>query len=732
MVSPDDPSLTPLLLTLPSLTPSLALEVLPLGLTLHRLFVQADAKAYTDKVTPINLTQHWGFNLDASLQDGQSVKDHTLTIRSSNTLELAPDANSAGSLAPVAGTHHAHAEKATRSIGERFPAQGYDEFYLLDKRDAPAAPVRVPAASLTGAGDLVRAALEDNGEPDVELASAKSGLKLRFFSNQSGVQFYSNNFASPDKTARKKIHGGSGAVGDGYEPGSAAFLEFHEPLAAWLHPATVGRTGNDTLLAPDEVYNNYLSKGQHAEVCQEGEGHHGKMAERSKACDSSESLPASAGLLIWVSRRGFKSHSCHFFKVYVLTLDDILMADDNDLPLEDNGWGRCLDTFDAMSLNPPDVTVPAVLPATTYTPPRRACMSDMPFDILVLIFKQLHQLSRRSLFLLQDSDWDEWDDYAAFDPLRAFPAAPAAVSPAWRAAMASVSAFWTRVVVLVDDPPTPSRALADALEWSANRPLDVRVCRRVDAYDDASDPRERARVCAALALLTPHMHRWRSFSVDVLHAASLPRPYADLVGRAPLLISLLLDSVDGRAPDPEPDAPSHTDRMLYTPALRFLWLDGNTLRDAYVRPERAGALVRVMRLTVSQYRRDGVPFSVRALVYFLYALPALQSVKLHDLALDVCGSGAPLLDYQLNRLSCDRLAAPVLAEFWRLIDGYSPNHLSLKRCTFEPASMDLSSTMCLSLSDIDGDQDLAGLLDRWEGVISRFRRCTTGSDGDAA
>ncbi|EED80126.1 predicted protein [Postia placenta Mad-698-R] len=417
-----------------------------------------------------------------------------------------------------------------------------------------------------------------------------------------------------------------------------------------------------------------------------------------------------------------------------LELDDILMADafadDDGLPLEENGcapWGGDvrLDALDTMSLDPPDVTSPTV-PPVAKTPPRHASMSDMPFDILVLILKQLHQLSRRSLFLLQDSDWDEWDDYAAFDPLRAFPAAPAAVSPAWRAAMASVSAFWTRVVVLVDDPPTPSRALADALEWSANRPLDVRVCRRVDAYDDASDPRERARVCAALALLTPHMHRWRSFSVDVLHAASLPRPYADLVGRAPLLISLLLDSVDGRAPDPEPDAPSHTDRMLYTPALRFLWLDGNTLRDAYVRPERAGALVRVMRLTVSQYRRDGVPFSVRALVYFLYALPALQSVKLHDLALDVCGSGAPLLDYQLNRLSCDRLAAPVLAEFWRLIDGYSPNHLSLKRCTFEPASMDLGSTMCLSLSDIDGDQDLAGLLDRWEGVIYpelRVRRC---------
>ncbi|KAI0334964.1 hypothetical protein GY45DRAFT_967058 [Cubamyces sp. BRFM 1775] len=37
------------------------------------------------------------------------------------------------------------------------------------------------------------------------------------------------------------------------------------------------------------------------------------MAERSKACDSSESLPAKRGFLIWVSRRGFKSHSRQAF-----------------------------------------------------------------------------------------------------------------------------------------------------------------------------------------------------------------------------------------------------------------------------------------------------------------------------------------------------------------------------------------------------------------------------------
>ena len=58
----------------------------------------------------------------------------------------------------------------------------------------------------------------------------------------------------------KRIHGGAGAPGEGqgYPPHSAVFLEFHEPLAAWLHPDTIGASGSDTLLASGEVYNNYV------------------------------------------------------------------------------------------------------------------------------------------------------------------------------------------------------------------------------------------------------------------------------------------------------------------------------------------------------------------------------------------------------------------------------------------------------------------------------------------
>ena len=53
-----DPRFTPVLLALPSFTPSLALEVLPHGVTLHRLFVQADGKTHDILIGPENPEDH--------------------------------------------------------------------------------------------------------------------------------------------------------------------------------------------------------------------------------------------------------------------------------------------------------------------------------------------------------------------------------------------------------------------------------------------------------------------------------------------------------------------------------------------------------------------------------------------------------------------------------------------------------------------------------------------------
>ncbi|TDL25724.1 galactose mutarotase-like protein [Rickenella mellea] len=213
-------------------------------------------------VTPVNLTQHWGFNLDASLKEkssGLSVNDHVLTMKASHTVDIDNDLLSTGKLNAVVNTHHHHVSKP---IGKRFPDKGYDEFYVFESStDGTTVPTRVPLESLPSL-NLLQSIVDPNtpgtGTPVVKLESPKSGLKLAFESNQSGVQFYTANFVSKD-TARKKIHGGTGKkrTGDGYGPQSAAFLEFHEPHAAWLHPDTTP-TGYDTLLTSDELYNNFV------------------------------------------------------------------------------------------------------------------------------------------------------------------------------------------------------------------------------------------------------------------------------------------------------------------------------------------------------------------------------------------------------------------------------------------------------------------------------------------
>ncbi|KAH7926069.1 galactose mutarotase-like protein [Leucogyrophana mollusca] len=210
------------------------------------------------QVTPINLTQHWGFNLDASLQDGTetlSVLNHKVDMKASHVAELLPNFLPSGKYDSVveadnASGAHLHLNKR---IGDQFPGIGYDHYYLLSQPDD--APHRIALSKFVSDLDEVKNILgERHREPVVQLSSEKSGLAVEFDTNQAGLMFYTNNHANT-KGYRKKIHGGSGVKGDGYIPGSAAFIEFHEPLSAFLYPTS---NSTDTLLTSDEIYNNFV------------------------------------------------------------------------------------------------------------------------------------------------------------------------------------------------------------------------------------------------------------------------------------------------------------------------------------------------------------------------------------------------------------------------------------------------------------------------------------------
>ncbi|KAG5645095.1 hypothetical protein DXG03_006909 [Asterophora parasitica] len=206
--------------------------------------------------------------------------------KSDRIAELGPDALPTGAFL-LAKDHPSHAHSAKR-IGDLFPEKGYDDFYLLQNPGSSQFPTRLPLSSFNSKLDLIKDIIQPSNdeqgkptrgnrpEPVVELSSEKSGIKLVFdtnrtsqpsilqprtritFETERGVMFYSNTFGNPASGARKKIHGGSGISGhgDSYGSATAVFLEFHEPLAAFLDPKN--KNGDDTLITNDELYHNYV------------------------------------------------------------------------------------------------------------------------------------------------------------------------------------------------------------------------------------------------------------------------------------------------------------------------------------------------------------------------------------------------------------------------------------------------------------------------------------------
>ncbi|KAF8339793.1 galactose mutarotase-like domain-containing protein [Cantharellus anzutake] len=208
-------------------------------------------------ISPVNLTQHWGFNLDASYaKAGEStpdVKDHNLYIQSSRILEGDSNLLPTGKLLDIRGGPFDFTGLDT-TIGAKYPDPGYDHFWLFDE---PHEPTHF-AKSKLGSTDLITplfAALP----PKVRLSSKRSGFDFHVTTNQRGVQFYSGIGLDGSGT-RKPIHGGS-ADGVGYTQATAAFLEFHAPHSAFLHkfgdPAQA-KPGDDTILTSDELYNHWV------------------------------------------------------------------------------------------------------------------------------------------------------------------------------------------------------------------------------------------------------------------------------------------------------------------------------------------------------------------------------------------------------------------------------------------------------------------------------------------
>lgn len=124
-------------------------------------------RATTDKVTPINLTNHTYWNLSGNLNE--SITNHQLTIHAAEILELTPQSIPTGEVLNINGGIFDFQQ--AKAIGQDIDQleMGYDNFYIFNKKDKQL--------------DLV-----------ANLADPVSGREMDVYSTELGVQLYTGNY----------------------------------------------------------------------------------------------------------------------------------------------------------------------------------------------------------------------------------------------------------------------------------------------------------------------------------------------------------------------------------------------------------------------------------------------------------------------------------------------------------------------------------------------------------
>ncbi|KAJ6607679.1 hypothetical protein B0H10DRAFT_2227587 [Mycena sp. CBHHK59/15] len=348
-------------------------------------------------------------------------------------------------------------------------------------------------------------------------------------------------------------------------------------------------------------------------------------------------------------------------------------------------------------------------PSTAFQPP----IASLPVELLAYIFVLgTHAPNVVGADLAEGEDEDE--DCQPFNSESVkTPLVFSSVSRHWRRVALSTPALYSSLCItpeLLRDVDGEADVLdtthiTSYLALSRNYPIDILI----DARDQEWDFNERmnaslystAHMSTAMALLLPHLARWRSLTVltDLyapMHAALRPLEAYLATHSAPRLESLRLMRCDAYAahsavsPVPEPEhvfLSSITNNPDLLPCLRQLTLRG--VPAAWT--QLAGVLPAGLRTLELSYHPAAVQPSVPELGRLLNAAPLLARLILN-------GSG-PLLDDAPSRSETTRPTPVFLPYLTSLTLGYTSTAVGLALLSLVCAPLSALYVRTLTLED---------------------------------
>lgn len=216
----------------------------------HSLILTHRAKMLDEVACPINLTQHWGFNLTADQVKSSTIADHDLYLNARSIAETDPATKLAtGKSVAIQGTPFDFSTQ--RKIGDREIVQ--DHYYLFDRN------ARGIDKTIAHSLQDVKPATEIAQTHQPQLTLESGDVALRFHTNQSGVMFYAGGKFDKSAAHRKPCHVDDKDRDAAYPRHGSAFFEFHHPLATFLHDEYAAHANTSTILNKDEgnVYQNW-------------------------------------------------------------------------------------------------------------------------------------------------------------------------------------------------------------------------------------------------------------------------------------------------------------------------------------------------------------------------------------------------------------------------------------------------------------------------------------------